>query len=457
MQYLTVRKLFATRILLAATVVFTFLGRPMSGAQELLPALNNAPLSQPAQANRMSAGDTIVYVKEDGRELRLIQPDGSNDRLLWRVPDSVIGSAITSVAWRPDAKQIAFTSSHEGTCSEFCHDIYLINPDGSHLRRLTNAPACAELDNYPKGIARVQIENRLVNITDFYIYIEGVAVAAHVPFATNTAVEITFYQTADLGPGVMQSAVAIYGNSRWHDPAIMADVVAGGDTYLGRLIISGNGTLAYGASHVSWNPDGDRLAYQLGQGSLWQVGLDVPILGDGGPLLDPQVNNTVAGTDPDWSPVGNEVLYQNTTTSNFNISRVDVGATNTGTPLASVTYISGLDWFTDGSGFVVADDDALLSHTDLYTMTFADNSIGQLTQTSGHQAAAEPSMSPDDSQIVYTYAEDVRANPLNPQLRMMNSDGSGDHLLVAGGRLADWSRVAPSASDYKVFLPNVRR
>ena len=237
----------------------------------------------------------------------------------------------------------------------------------------------------------------------------------------------------------------------------MADVVAGGNTYLGRLIISGNGTLAYGASHVSWNPNGDSLAYQLGQGSLWQVGLDVPILGDGGPLLDPQVNNTVAGTDPDWSPVGNEVLYQNTTTSNFNISRVDVGATNTGTPLASVTYISGLDWFTDGSGFVVADDDALLSHTDLYTMTFADNSIGQLTQTSGHQAAAEPSMSPDDSQIVYTYAEDVRANPLNPQLRMMNSDGSGDHLLVAGGRLADWSRVAPSASDYKVFLPNVRR
>ena len=146
MQYLsTTGRLLAVRALLVATVGLTFLSRPLSGAHGLSPALNNTPLSQPAQANRISAGDTIVYVKEDGRELRLIQPDGSNDRLLWRVPASVIGSAISSVAWRPDAKQIAFTSSHEATCSEYGHDIYLIDPDGTNLRRLTNAPACAVL------------------------------------------------------------------------------------------------------------------------------------------------------------------------------------------------------------------------------------------------------------------------------------------------------------------------
>lgn len=459
MQHLSITgKLLAAKALLVATIGLIFLGHPLSGAHGSVLALNSTSLSQPAQANRISAGDTIVYVKEDGRELRLIQPDGSNDRLLWRVPASVIGSAISSVAWRPDAKQIAFTSSHEATCSEYGHDIYLIDPDGTNLRRLTNAPACAVLAQYPQGSASVRIENHLASPTDFLVYIEGAPTATQVTIPTDSSVLVSFPQVADLGSGVMQGAVVINGTTRWYDAAVMADVTAGQNTHLGTLVISSGGFPAYGASHPSWSPDGDNLAYQLGQGRLWQVSLTVPILGEGGPLLAAQTNNSVLGTDPRWSPVGNDVLYQRFDTSPSTISRAQVGGTDPGTALASVVLISGLDWFNDGSGFVVADDDALLAHTDLYTMTFADNSIGQLTQTSGHQVAAEPSMSPDNSQIVYTYVENAQANPLNPQLRIMNSDGGGDHLLIAGGRVADWSLVAPSdPRPFKVFLSNVRR
>jgi len=96
----------------------------------------------------------------------------------------------------------------------------------------------------------------------------------------------------------------------------------------------------------------------------------------------------------------------------------------------------------DGSGFVAADHDALLSHVDLYLVRFADNSVTQLTQTT-LEAAVYPKVAPDNSQIVYTYVADLQARPLQPELRIMNIDGSADHLLVKGGALADWSRVAP--------------
>lgn len=435
-----IRSFVASKTWRSVTLGLAGLGCLVGGQVGPLAAQSNTPAQPPAQ---VQAGETIVYVQEDGRELRLIQPDGSDDRLLWRVPDSVIGSAISNVVWRPDAQQIAFTSNHEATCSEFGADIYLINPDGSNLRRLTNAPACAELAAYAQGSASVRIENRLSNLSEFLVYMEGAPDAKVVTVPANSSLLVAFPQVADLGSGVMQAAVAINGTTRWFDAAIMADVQAGQNSHLGTLVISGSGFAAYGATQPSWSSDGSKLAYQLGQGKLWQVGLNVPILGEGGPLLAAPANNSVAGTHPRWSPVGNEVLYQRFDTARFSISRATVDGSSAGTALAAVRYITGLDWLNDGSGFVVADDDSLLTHTDLYLMTFADGQISQLTQTSGRQVAAEPSFSPDDMEIVYTYAEDAQAKPLNPQLRIMNRDGSGDRLLIAGGRVADWSRVAP--------------
>jgi len=46
----------------------------------------------------------------------------------------VMSGAVTP-AWSPDGDWIAFASNHEGN-----YDIYLIRPDGSGLRRLTQSP-----------------------------------------------------------------------------------------------------------------------------------------------------------------------------------------------------------------------------------------------------------------------------------------------------------------------------
>ncbi len=397
------------------------------------------PNQSPA-ATGVLAGETIVYIKAN-RELRLIQPDGSDDRLLWRMPEGAAGE-IESVAWRPDAQQIAFVSSHEATCSEWVADIYLINPDGSGLRRLTNGPACGELAAYPQGSATVQIENLLSNVNQVLVYIEGAPTAQVVNIAPGSTVLVTFPQVADLGDGLSQSVVVIDGYIRWFSATVQADVMAGENAHAGKLSMTGAGFDAFGAFGVNWNPAGTRLAYQFGSGRLWQVGLTVPLLGEGGPLLDPQTNNSVLGSFPIWSPIDNRVLYQRNDSSPRTISQAEVDSNDPGTALVQVTLLSGISWLTDGSGFVAADYDALLEHTDLYLYKYSDESITQLTQTTT-QAALYPKVSADSSQIMYTYIEDLQVRPLAPQLRIMNVDGSDDHLLVDGGVTGDWSRVAP--------------
>jgi Tol biopolymer transport system component len=159
--------------------------------------------------------------------------------------------------------------------------------------------------------------------------------------------------------------------------------------------------------------------------------------------LDPQTNSQVVGVYPVWSPVSNEVLYQRSNTSPFTINRAEVGGDSPGLPLVNLSNTSGIDWLANGSGMVVADySDLVLSRVDLYLMTFADNQITQLTQASERQGSFLPGSSPDSSQIVYVYTEDIFAVPFNGQLRIMDIDGSNDHLLVEGGRRASWSRVA---------------
>lgn len=432
------------------------------------------PVSHAHWRTQAADGTTIVYIAGDGRSLRLIQPDGSNDRLLWQVPDSVLGAPIESVMWRPDAQQIAFASMHEATCSEYAADIFLINPDGSNLRRLTNGPICADLAGYPQGSATVQVRNQLANFSEYLVYIEGAPTAQVVNIPPGTTALVSFPQVADLGAGVTQAVVAVNGTTRWYDAGVGADVAAGQPVHAGLLTIANAGFAAYGATHVSWSPDGARLAYQLGQGSLWQVGLNVPVLGEGGPLLASQINGSVWGTYPVWSPVSNEVLYQRSGGSPFTLNRAAVDGNSPGDALADVTNTSGIAWISDGSGMVAADySDFLQTRVDLYRMTFADNAIVQLTQATGQQGAALPTVSPDSSEVLYVFIEDIAARPQNVQLRIMGIDGSNDRLLVEGGRRASWSRVAPQnpppnptpepsptpnpSLKYKTYLPTTIR
>src|SRR5690242_21783139 len=82
---------------------------------------------------------TIAYVKGE-KEIRLIDANGSNDKLLWTHKDAQLYAGISELAWSPDASQLAFSSGHAAVVSLYHSDIYSIKSDGSGFRKITNSP-----------------------------------------------------------------------------------------------------------------------------------------------------------------------------------------------------------------------------------------------------------------------------------------------------------------------------
>jgi hypothetical protein len=99
---------------------------------------------------------TIAYVR-NSTEIRLINPDGSNDRQLWTHPDLNQQLGIFDLAWKPDGTELAFSSAHEAASSLYVADIYSIRPDGSGLHRITNPPERAGFAKFPQGSVTVKI------------------------------------------------------------------------------------------------------------------------------------------------------------------------------------------------------------------------------------------------------------------------------------------------------------
>src|SRR6266705_1273163 len=81
-------------------------------------------------------GQQIVFSREYGIEYCIcsIHPDGTGFRQISEsTPDK---SPKVEPAWSPDGKSIAFVGTRDGN-----PEIYLCDPEGKDLRRITNDPA----------------------------------------------------------------------------------------------------------------------------------------------------------------------------------------------------------------------------------------------------------------------------------------------------------------------------
>ena len=161
-------------------------------------------------ASSQTPSGTIAYIR-DGMEVRLINADGTNDRRLWTHPDAKKALGIDSLAWSPDGQQLVFSSRHAAAASLYDADLFIIKPDGSGFRKLTNAPEYSEFARYPKGIVSVIVRNdqpfykqSQASAGIFIVYVAGSAEPQQItlpPGATKTLV----FQVADFGKPRTQS------------------------------------------------------------------------------------------------------------------------------------------------------------------------------------------------------------------------------------------------------------
>lgn len=404
----------------------------------------------------------IAYVRGD-RELRIVEPDGSGDRLVWAEP--AVDPArpdlqyhLHAPAWRPDGTEIAFSSDHEMAVSLFQQDAYAVQPDGSGLRKLTNGPTHGELAGYPKGTVTVRVSNISFNGGPFFVYVLGAPEPQEITLGVGSSAKLTFTDVADLGPGVEQPVVVIDGIQRWWDAAVAADVQSGGSVDAGQINLGANPVERFGAEVPTWRADGSRVAFivtafTLGNAAclLNEVAAAPPPGASFEALLDPSVYGPVCAYDRGPTPaLADQILLVDNTsdyteTGETHVYRVAEHGPSRGEPVVTFDrYVQVVDirWLPDGSGFVVARQDDLVDEdVNLYEFDFATKSLRKLTDFTG-EFVRSLSISPDGQSIAFERVtggsiHDLATLPSD--IWVMRRDGTGLRRLVADARYPAWN------------------
>jgi hypothetical protein len=388
---------------------------------------------------------SIAYAR--GGEIRLIEPDGTNDHTLWTAPRPDLPFTVTALAWKPDATEIAFSSDHEEATSFFERDIYTIGADGQRLRKLTNGPAHDELASRSNGTVTLQVQNNTSDGGPWFIYVAGAPEPQMITLGLGESVRLTFTAVADLGSGV-QPAVAINGTERWFGVA-GAEVQAGRTVDAGLLTITPFGGVPhFGADVPTWRSDGSRLAYiESPICQLDQLAATPAPGAIGTALLPPNVFESTCGFD--WGPpsAADQILVVDdgdySTNGETHIYRVTEGSTSRGVPVATLTdyvRLTDIRWLPDGSGFIVARTGSLLEESvNLYEYPLAGGPVRQLTTLSGEHARRF-SIAPDGRNIVFERATSLDGPS---DLWVMARDGSGQRLLIQNAGYPSWNPQQP--------------
>lgn len=399
---------------------------------------------------------TIAYAH--GNELRIIEPDGTGDHLVWRTPESGIPGVTYRVgapAWRPNGWEIAFSSNHEEAYSVFDRDLYAIRPDGIGLRKLTNAPTREQAATYPKGTVRITIQNENLSEDSFTIIVQG-ADPSGVVVPPGSQVTLTVSNVADLGTGVQQGIVAAAGTYRWNGPTV--DVKAGQTVDAGLMYIHPDSTIeGYGATQPFWRSDSTKVGYSGPYCELMSVASNPP------PGF---VHQTLVGTNAFldgcrayWGPTpatADKVLVSDFAdymdTGYMKILEMTEGTNTKPLPLYSLPdpsiQIPDLHWLPDGSGFVFAraGSDVMQRYdVNLWEYRFATGTAAQVTNAvfdNPYGMMRRFAVSPDGSKVAFEMVHKLYGD--SPaigfcDLWVMNRDGSDQKLLASDAAYPAWN------------------
>ena len=427
-----------------------------------------AGASRSAEPLGPAAGEGVIaYADRSTGDIHIISPGGTHDRLLWDNPSTVVGlDSIMSLAWRPDGRELAFTGSHEQTCSWYESDVYAIGSDGSGYRRITNGPACSALAGLPKGAVRVSVRN-LLNDTA-WVYVQGAPEMK--PMAPFYEGPVLFDNVADLGPGVLQPSVGIAGLYRY--PGAPAADVLPGQTVSGGTVLRtslGDGKKGFGVGKVSWKADSSALAYAVRLNTaIRQIPANPPYgtIGVALPVAEKTTPYLVA-----WGPTlatQDRYLYA----SNWHLLKSNVagiylntvGNASGGTQLVTLEDLTGqtildVEWLPDGSGFLYSKRWVPLDIcADIFEYDFATQKSTKLTPSLvdkyGYGGARGLSISPDGQQVVFERA--IYMTEAENSVWIINRDGTGLRMLAEEGGRPAWGKVAaPPEYTASLYLPLV--
>lgn len=407
----------------------------------------------PSQAASSSTG-TIAYT--DTSSIHLINPDGSNDHVIYTVPDTT-NNHINELAWSPDGSQIAFISDQEAVTSFYENDVYAIQSNVTNFRKITNPPSVTQLASFAKGTVTLDVEVGWGAPALIFIYVAGAPAAQSlIPGLVGGTFHFTFNNVADFGAH-NQPVVAISGYDRWFQAGIAPDVIPNETVYAGKLFLYSSMTVR--VKHLSWKADGSALGYVSGNCAQLVNISSNPSPGDlGNVILHPNVLGFTCIMDYAAKPaLANQLLYYEYDVLESHVYRATEGQTGNGTVVYTFDYdgglITALHWLPDGSGFAYSQDDALGENSNLFLIKFGIANPTQLTSYTS-QFTREFSFSPDGKSIVYELGSTSDAPT---SLWILDIASLQTSQLVNQGARPTWCSFIPVNYNHFVFLPTLFR
>ncbi len=392
----------------------------------------------------------IAYIR-NGAEIRVIDSNGNNDRLLWTHPDAKEPLGLFDLAWRPDGKELAFSSAHEAVYSFYHADIYSIKPDGSGFRKITNAPDRKQFDQFKKGSVTVTVRNMQYSFQQtqasqgiFMINIIGADEPVQITLPPGSSKTITFKSVADFG-NKAQALVAINGPIRWFMPG--TDVKAGQSVKAPDLLISGNGIEMMGAFRPVWKQDGSMISYRDGNCLVKIIPAYPPV----GEVTFKQLfegKNPMGTCTWDWGPVKgmeNQIIYtENESNEVSGIYIMKEG--NLHDPKTFLAKFANyqyqiahdLKWLPDGSGVLFSATNLMMDAANIFKYDFKTKQTTQVTKLEG-SFARRFTISPNGQWIVYEKAK-TKDGYDDVDIWIIKSDGNKDKLLVKNGLGPAWGK-----------------
>jgi Tol biopolymer transport system component len=264
-------------------------------------------------AARASGAGQLAFVSDrDGTpEIYLINADGTG---LKRLTANRGGNL--EPAWSPDGKQIAFVSRRYGNA-----DIYVMNADGSGQRRLTATLGDDSAPTWSPDGTRIAFQSSPDQLTA-RIFVMGADGSA--PERLRGTLWDNW--TPDWSP---DGSRIVFSQGRAKSLELWIMNPNGAD----RRRVSRNASSEWAPV---WSPDGQRIAFQSARSGEFQIytmkadGTDVRRL----------TNNAGTDVEPAWSPDGTRLAFTYEGTKNREICLMNAD----GSGLTTITRSSGDDW-----------------------------------------------------------------------------------------------------------------